>query len=96
MKEKTTNEVLDLLLARLKVDQSNPVANVQRDWIEIVGSDLATHTRLLEVKKNVLIVKSNHSTWSQIVMMRRKSILKRINSLYPQLNISKIQVRTSS
>lgn len=94
MKEKTTKEVLDVLLARLHCDESNPLAKACRIWAELAGPDMAIHTRIADVRAHVLIVEADHPTWASLIMMKRKQLLARIQGQFPELQIRQLQVRT--
>lgn len=96
MKEKTTQEVLQMLLARLHIDESNPLMSIHRNWMEIIGADLATHTKIVDVKGRTLVIETDHPTWSSLVMMRRKQITARIKAQFPELGITQISVRSRS
>jgi hypothetical protein len=49
MKEKSTKELLDMLLSRLNIDEQGPLATVHREWMEIVGPDIAVHAKILDI-----------------------------------------------
>lgn len=96
MKEKTTQEVLDMLLSRLHIDDSNPLISIHHDWMEIIGPDIAAHSKIFDLRGKVLIIETDHPTWTSMVMMRRKQILGRIKAQYPELGVTQIQVRTKA
>lgn len=95
MVEKTTGELLDMLLARLHCDESNPLAAVYRQWIELVGSDMAAHARIVDVQNRVLVVEVDHPAWGAKLVMNRKRVLARMQTKFPELGISSLQVRAS-
>ena len=94
MKEKTTQEVLELLLHRLKIDKTNPVSKIHQLWGEIVGEDLLLNAQLYDLKRGVLVIKVTHPTYASMVMLRRKAILERLKERFPELKITQIQVRS--
>lgn len=96
MSEKSTNEVLELLLQRLKIDKGGPISQLHLRWGEIIGYDLINHVKLLDLRGKVLIIEADHPTWSSIIMMRREEIIGRLKAQYPQLGITQIQVRVRS
>ena len=96
MKEKTTQELLDMLLARLHIDDSNPLAVIYHEWMEIVGPDIAAHTKIFDVRGKVLVIEADHPTWASMVMMRKKQIIGRLKRQFPELEISQLQVRSHS
>lgn len=94
MKEKTTQEVLDLLLHRLKLDKTNPMSKIHQMWGDIVGEDLLLNAQLHDLKRRVLVIKVTHPTYASMVMLRRKAILNRLKERFPELKITQIQVRS--
>lgn len=59
----------------------------------IVGSDLAHHVTLRDVKNNILLVEVAHPGWSQVLLLKKKELLLKINALYPHLKIQDMKVR---
>ena len=96
MPEKSVSELLDILLARLKCDDTNPYAPVVRTWDSIVGPDLIGHCSLQDIKGSTLIVKVDHPAWAVVVSMRKQKIIEHISKMYPELQIKRLQVRISS
>jgi predicted nucleic acid-binding Zn ribbon protein len=96
MKEKTTQEILQMLLSRLKIDESNPLVSMHQAWMEIVGPDIAAHTKIADIRGKVLVVETDHPTWSSMVLMRKKSILARIRAQFPELGITQVSIKNRS
>lgn len=93
MSEKPLQELLDLLLSRLHIDNTNELAQMMREWIEIVGPDIAPHAKLYEITNNILIIETDHPAWSQIILMKKKQILARIATQFPDLGIKGLSVK---
>jgi predicted nucleic acid-binding Zn ribbon protein len=93
---KNTDEVLTQLLQRLTIGEDNPLYSLVTTWSEIVGYDLATHARLLDLKGRVLIIQTDHPTWGSLVLMRKKQILARLKAQFPELQITQIQIRNTA
>ncbi|MCK9285985.1 MAG: DUF721 domain-containing protein [Sphaerochaetaceae bacterium] len=96
MPDKSAAQLLDILLAKLKCDGSNPNVALVRNWVEVVGSDIALHTKIIDIKGSTLIVKADHPTWATIITMRKQAIVEKISLLYPDLGIKRVQVRIGS
>lgn len=88
-----TKKTLDALLARLHCDETNPQASLQRHWNEILGPDLAVHTKLVDIRGSSLVVEIDHPARTHAVMLRKREILSRISSSYPSLKIRYLQLR---
>lgn len=96
MKEKTTKELLDMLLSRLNIDQDNPLAIVHREWMEVIGPDIAAHSKILDIRGKTLVVEADHPTWASMILMRKKQVVGRIKQQFPELGITQLQVRMRS
>ena len=64
-------------------------------WDSLVGPDLAGLARLVEVEKGEAIVQVEHPAASQLLGLRRDTLLARIRREFPQVAIRalRIQVR---
>lgn len=62
-------------------------------WQKIVGDDLASHIFIDDLVDKRLIVKADHQGWAQLFLMKKKAILKKINSIFPQMQIRNIQIK---
>jgi len=89
----SSSVIVKLVLSRLKVVDSGEQGLVLH-WSEIVGSTLANHVKVYEIKYNNLILVADHPAWNQKVEMSKKRLLHKINTRYPGLCIKNIQVIT--
>jgi hypothetical protein len=67
-------------------DTTGVVPFVQR-WSEIVGDDIAAHSRVLDIRNGALIVGIDHPAWGQRLHLRKDAILKTIAHRFPELGI---------
>ncbi len=93
MSDTNTEKVLGILLSRLHCDENSPYAALHRGWMQIIGPDLIAHVKVSDVKGRTLVVEVDHPAWSNIVMMRKKQIIKRVRDLFPALDIKFLQLR---
>ncbi|NCB00869.1 MAG: DUF721 domain-containing protein [Spirochaetia bacterium] len=94
MSENPLKELLDILLARLHLDTENDVAQMVREWIEIVGPDIAPHSKLYEIRNNILVIETDHPAWSSIILMKKKQILARIATQFPELGVTGLTIKS--
>jgi len=64
-------------------------------WGQIAGTDLAAHSRPVDIRNGSLIVQVDHPGWSQRLQMNRVRLQKKIRSRYPDLDIRNIHVYVS-
>ena len=67
-----------------------------KSWHRIVGTDLAAHTRVTDIKNGALKVEVDHPGWMQILQMKKEEILSRVSAKYPQLEIRTLHMRLVS
>jgi predicted nucleic acid-binding Zn ribbon protein len=94
MNDQPLKDLLDILLSRLKVDTNDNLADMRREWMEIVGPDIAPHTKIFEIRRSVLVVECDHPAWSSTLLMKKKQILARIATQYPGLGITGLSVKS--
>lgn len=94
MAEKSVSELLNILLAKLKCDPQSSQGTLIRQWVDIAGSDLAAHSKIIDFKGSTLYVQADHSTWAQMLMLRRAAMLQAITKHYPDLGVQKIVIIT--
>lgn len=61
-------------------------------WEEIAGTELAMHVFPRDIEKNSLILEADHPGWSQKILLKQGSILRKIQKKYSQLEIRRIRV----
>ena len=61
-------------------------------WAEVVGTDIAAHSRILELSRGVLYLGVDHPGWMQMISMKKKSILTMLQSRYPSLEIRDLRL----
>ena len=82
------------ILAYYKIDIGENYKPFFSAWHSIVGyNDLAKHSQIVDLNKDILVVEADHSGWIQRLKMEEAVILKRISREYPELNIKKMQFK---
>lgn len=61
-------------------------------WEKLVGTDIASHSRVIDVKRGVVIVEVDHPGWLQVLQMNREQILTGMKKSYPSLGIQNMRV----
>ena len=65
-------------------------------WQKIVGTDIAAHSRVVEVQSGVVIVEVDHPGWLQLLQIKKSKILSDMKRRYPELGIHNIRVFVGS
>lgn len=61
-------------------------------FTSLVGKELAKNVFIRDIKNNFLYVDVVHPGWAQALLLKKESLLKRINSIYQELNIKDIKI----
>ncbi len=61
-------------------------------WEKIAGTDIANHSSLSDLKNGTLYIEVDHPGWIQIIQMKKREIMKKAGSMFPELNISDLRI----
>ena len=61
----------------------------------ILGGDLAGRARLRDIDRGRLLVEVDHPAWMQLVQMRQRQILRRVQRRFPELEITRLHLVVS-
>lgn len=63
------------------------------NWRKIVGTDLAAHSSVVDIRNGAAVVEIDHPGWMQLFQLNETAILKRIRRWHPDLAVKSIQMR---
>lgn len=81
------------ILNRLNIDLNAPEHVLSSQWAQIAGENLANISSFCGIENGVLKVKCTNSSTASLFRMNSREIIKKINSIFPELNIIKVNVR---
>ena len=61
-------------------------------WEKIAGTDISNHSHLSDLKNGILYVEVDHPGWMQLIQLKKREILKKTRTMYPQLEIKDIRI----
>jgi hypothetical protein len=59
-------------------------------WNELIGNDLASHCRPLDIRGTVLIVAVDHPGWMTRIQFDERKILKKVQKRFPQIEVTSL------
>ncbi|UTC62638.1 DUF721 domain-containing protein [Treponema sp. OMZ 787] len=87
------NEMLELA-SNLDGEQA---LSVFKAWEKVIGDQkLASYCELYDIKNDTAIIKTEHTGWSQQLLIRKKKIIYNFKKFYPALGINNIVVFVES
>ena len=84
------NKILSSWRAILESIKSQPIDGEPADQM---GKNLASHSRIIDIKNGILLVEADHSAWLQILQLHKKFILGSLQRRFPELQISTLAFR---
>lgn len=87
--------ILPDILEILGIRENFSIEKLNKDWNIIVGNILAIHSYPSKVEDDCLYIYSDHSVFSNEIIMQKVYILRKINELYINRDIKKIRIDSS-
>ena len=87
--------ILPDILEILGIRENFSIQKLNKDWNIIVGNILAIHSYPSKVEDDCLYIYSDHSVFSNEIIMQKVYILRKINELYINRDIKKIRIDSS-
>lgn len=81
---------------KLRLFKQINVPDIYSSWAAIVGEKQASHSRLIDIKHQIAIIETDHSGWSQQILLNKRYIIRNFQKKYPQLEVKNISVIVSS
>lgn len=87
---KKAGDLLKDFFDNLKLNgiDEKPIASF---WEDIVGKEIAQHTRVKEIKKGILIIEADHPGWLQIINLKKRQIIDKVIKEFPEKEITEMK-----
>lgn len=80
-------DVLDSCGLQDRLDEREPLLQ----WSEIVGRDIAAHSRAIDIRDGVLILDADHGVWRQEVSMLIPEIVRKFNARFGEGTVTEVR-----
>ena len=61
-------------------------------WEKMIGTDLAAHIRVKDLKGTTLILESDHPGWAQIFYMKKSANMNKMRKQFPRVAVKSFRV----
>lgn len=93
---KKLSDIIILNSSLSQLFKQNKALDVYNSWSYIVGEQIASHSRLVDIKNNIAIIETDHNGWAQQILLKKREILKKFKKKYAELAIKNLSVIISS
>ena len=84
-------DILRAILDESSINEAQTYSSFFRSWTKVAGQDIAAHSQVSDVTGGVVVIEADHPGWLQMIQLRRREILQKIQSLYPELGIRELR-----
>lgn len=95
-KVRTAGEVISRLFESIEQENFEQANQFIKSWKAVVGERIASHSKVIDVNKGVLVVEVDHPGWSQQLLLNKKKILGELSGQFPELSIQTMSIRITS
>lgn len=89
---KGVREILKTYFNDAQIDRADQYHSFFSSWKQLAGINIAAHTRPRDIRNRVLIIEADHPGWVQLLQMKTKPILRKIQRDFPQLDIKDLRI----
>ena len=80
-------EVLDSCGLRDRVEERSLLLN----WREVVGSEIAEHSRAVDIQDGALVIDADHGAWRQELSLLIPQIIQKFNAMYGEDAVKEVR-----
>lgn len=89
----TASDVVNKFFSGISVEKMNEANGFLRTWNEVVGTNIAAHSQVIDVDRGAVIVEVDHPGWAQQIQLKKRTILDRLKKGFPDLEIKNLVIR---
>lgn len=86
------NQLLSNLLQKKQNKGGKDYYHFFNKWEHMVGRQLYGHTKIIDIKNKNLIIAVDHPGWLQILKLKERRIIKKVQKMFPQLTIKSMRI----
>ena len=86
-------DIIKLVFSEIEKGKVLTREDVENKWFEIVGDQAKKHTKLASLRKGVLTVLVDSSTWMHRMALEKRKVLKQLKSNFGKDKISGINFK---
>ena len=90
---RSISSILPEVLRRCGLDDRLEERSALLKWRQIVGDEVADHSRAVDLDNGILILEADHGAWRQELTMLAPEIIKKFNAMFGEGTVTEIQWR---
>lgn len=87
---KKAGDLLAALLDERLMETARGYSDLFSSWKTIAGDKIASHSRIKDLERSILLVEADHPGWVQILQTKQRDLLAAVRGRFPGLSIAGI------
>lgn len=88
---KKAGDLVNIFFNEVQKKQGQQYNSFHDSWEKIAGDKIGLNSEIRDVIDENLIIEIDHPGWKQLILLKEKYIIKKINKEFPDLPIKKIK-----
>lgn len=88
---KKAGDLLNSFFNEVQVKEGKAYNDFHSKWKDIAGEKISNNSTIKDVDSGYLIVEIDHPGWKQLISLKEKQIIWKINKQFPELSVKKIK-----
>ena len=89
----TASDVVNKFFSGINAEKMNEANGFLCTWNEVVGTNIASHSKVIDVDRGSVIIEVDHPGWAQQIQLKKRTIINRLNKSFPDLEIKNLVIR---
>lgn len=89
-------DLLSFFFDKNFAQKADRYSGIFRGWEDMVGTDLAQHCQIVDIRNHVVEIVTDHPGWKQRFQFKQRQIIDRLKQKYPELEIKTVRVLVRS
>lgn len=89
----TASDVVNKFFSGISAEKMHEANGFLRTWNEVVGTNIAAHSKVIDVDRGAVIIEVDHPGWAQQIQLKKRTILDRLKKGFPDLEIKNLVIR---
>lgn len=88
---KKAGDLVNLFFNEVQKKQGEQYNSFHDSWEKIAGEKIGVNSEIRDIIDESLIIEIDHPGWKQLILLKERQILNKINKEFPELSVKKIK-----
>lgn len=89
----TASDIVNKFFSGISSEKMNEANGFIRTWNDVAGTNIAAHSKVIDVDRGAVIIEVDHPGWAQQIQLKKRTIIDRLSKGFPDLEIKNLIIR---